>query len=99
MVMRTIAIVALVALAGCATTGREISSAQMTSMEKGKTTYAEVVARLGNQDAMDHRGGPRTWRSHGEERQQNGHPHQTLKQGSIGNDQSASSDPRRDHEE
>ena len=47
MVMRTIAIVALVALAGCATTGREISSAQMTSMEKGKTTYAEVVARLG----------------------------------------------------
>lgn len=45
--MRTIAIVAMVALAGCATTGREISASQMTSMEKGKTTYAEVIQRLG----------------------------------------------------
>ena len=45
--MRTIVIVAALALAGCATSGREISVSQMGAMEKGKTTYAEVLQRLG----------------------------------------------------
>ena len=45
--MRTIAIAAMLTLAGCATSGREISANQMNAMEKGKTTYSEVVQRLG----------------------------------------------------
>lgn len=45
--MRTLAIAAMLALAGCATTGRMVSGDQMASIEKGKTTYGEVIARLG----------------------------------------------------
>jgi outer membrane protein assembly factor BamE (lipoprotein component of BamABCDE complex) len=45
--MRAIVIAAMLALAGCATSGTKISEGQMATMEKGKTTYAEVIARLG----------------------------------------------------
>ena len=45
--MRTIVIAAMLGLMGCATSGTQISANQMATMEKGKTTYAEVVARLG----------------------------------------------------
>ena len=45
--MRVVVIVVAMALAGCATSGRQISTTQMAAMEKGKTTYTDVVARLG----------------------------------------------------
>jgi outer membrane protein assembly factor BamE (lipoprotein component of BamABCDE complex) len=45
--MRTFVVAATLALAGCATSGTQISDGQMATMEKGKTTYAEVIARLG----------------------------------------------------
>ena len=45
--MRAIVIAAMLALAGCATSGVEITDAKMATIEKGRTTYAELVAQLG----------------------------------------------------
>ena len=46
--MRALLTIVLAAsLAGCATSGTQISANQMATMEKGKTTYPEVIARLG----------------------------------------------------
>lgn len=44
---KTIAILFLSSLVGCATVGREVTEAQLTGFEKGKTTQAEIVAKLG----------------------------------------------------
>ena len=47
--MRATVIAAMLALTlgGCATSGTKINDAQMATIEKGKTTYDELVARLG----------------------------------------------------
>ena len=45
--MRAIVIATMLVLAGCATSGVEITDAKMATIEKGRTTYAELVAQLG----------------------------------------------------
>lgn len=47
MEMRAVVIAAMLALGGCMTSGTQLSETQLATIEKGKTTYDEVVARLG----------------------------------------------------
>ena len=47
MLKNTLAAIAIFALAGCATVGREISTAQIETLKKGETTTTQAVASLG----------------------------------------------------
>jgi hypothetical protein len=45
--MRSIVLAAALALAGCASTGVNVSEQQLQGFERGRTTYGEVIGRLG----------------------------------------------------
>jgi hypothetical protein len=51
--MRIVALAALV-LAGCGSSGTKVTDDQAAQFQKGKATEAEVIARFGKPDMMQH---------------------------------------------
>ncbi|MDG3442453.1 outer membrane protein assembly factor BamE domain-containing protein [Nitrospirillum amazonense] len=51
-VMLLAAVAATLALSGCFSSGTKVSDEQVASLEKGKTTYDQVVAKLGKPQAV-----------------------------------------------
>ncbi|MDG3442426.1 hypothetical protein [Nitrospirillum amazonense] len=49
---KVILLAAILALGGCVSSGTEVKSDQLATLEKGKTTYAEAVARLGTPNSV-----------------------------------------------
>lgn len=47
LIQRTFAAVVLLAVAGCMSSGKEIKQDQLSDLQKGKTTYPEVLAKFG----------------------------------------------------
>ena len=48
--MRYLALLALLVLSACTSTGTKVDQAKLTAFIKGKTTYSEVVQQLGKPD-------------------------------------------------
>ncbi|EGX99985.1 hypothetical protein AZA_56424 [Nitrospirillum viridazoti Y2] len=49
---KVLGVLAMLTVAGCVSSGTKVTADQMATLEKGKSTYTEVVSRLGQPTAV-----------------------------------------------